>query len=54
MTIEQFNDEYLVSREGTNSEKWETKKDKRFNTDGLLPMWVADMEFRAPDEADTI
>ena len=50
MTIEQFNDEYLVSREGTNSEKWETKKDKRFNTDGLLPMWVADMEFKAPNE----
>ena len=50
MTIEEFNSKYLVNREGTNSQKWETKKDRRFLVDGLIPMWVADMEFRAPDE----
>lgn len=50
MTIEEFNNKYLVNREGTNSIKWATDKDQRFNTAGLLPMWVADMEFRAPDE----
>ncbi|WP_300369506.1 MalY/PatB family protein [Brachyspira sp.] len=49
MTIEEFNNKYLVNREGTNSIKWATDKDKRFNVDGLLPMWVADMEFRTPD-----
>ncbi|MBW5389383.1 MalY/PatB family protein [Brachyspira hampsonii] len=50
MTIEEFNSKYLVNRDGTNSEKWETEKDIRFKTAGLLPMWVADMEFKAPDE----
>lgn len=50
MTIEEFNNRYLVNREGTNSEKWETEKDKRFKTGGLIPMWVADMEFKSPDE----
>ena len=49
MTIEEFNSRYLVKRENTNSEKWETIKDKRFNENGLLPMWVADMEFKAPN-----
>ena len=38
MTIEEFNSRYLVKRENTNSEKWETIKDKRFNENGLLPM----------------
>lgn len=50
MTAEEFNSRYLVGRDGTNSEKWETGKDRRFQTDGLIPMWVADMEFKAPDE----
>lgn len=38
MTIEEFNSRYLVKRENTNSEKWETIKDKRFNENGLIPM----------------
>ena len=49
MTIEEFNSRYLVKRENTNSEKWETIRDKRFNESGLIPMWVADMEFKAPN-----
>ena len=33
----------LVSREGTNSSKWRKKSD-------VLPMWFADMDFKAaPD-----
>ena len=33
----------LVSREGTNSSKWRMKSD-------VLPMWVADMDFKAAPE----
>ena len=33
----------LVSREGTNSSKWRMKND-------VLPMWVADMDFKAAPE----
>ena len=33
----------LVSREGTNSSKWRMKGD-------VLPMWVADMDFKAAPE----
>ncbi|MEI0603000.1 MalY/PatB family protein [Brachyspira alvinipulli] len=50
MTVEEFCSKYTVNRENTNSEKWETIRDKRFNVSGLTPMWVADMEFKAPDE----
>ena len=50
MTIEEFNSRYLVNRDGTNANKWETLKDKRFKADNLIPMWVADMEFKAPDK----
>ncbi len=50
MEIEEFCQKYTVNRENTNSVKWGTGKDERFKTEGLIPMWVADMEFRAPDE----
>lgn len=50
MEIEEFCSKYTVSRENTNSVKWGTGKDERFKTEGLIPMWVADMEFRAPNE----
>lgn len=50
MEIEEFCSKYTVDRENTNSIKWGTGKDERFKTEGLIPMWVADMEFRAPDE----
>ncbi|MBA4536043.1 pyridoxal phosphate-dependent aminotransferase [Bacillus aquiflavi] len=36
-----------VDRFGTNSFKWEMTKEL-FGEDDLLPMWVADMDFRAP------
>ena len=50
MEIEEFCHKYTISRENTNSVKWDTGIEKRFKTEGLIPMWVADMEFRAPDE----
>ena len=50
MEIEEFCRKYTVNRENTNSVKWNTKEDEKFRTEGLIPMWVADMEFRAPDE----
>ena len=33
----------LISRDGTNSSKWRMKND-------VLPMWVADMDFKAAPE----
>ena len=50
MEIEEFCSKYTVNRKNTNSVKWGTGKDERFKTKGLIPMWVADMEFRAPNE----
>lgn len=50
MEIEEFCSKYTVNRKNTNSVKWGTGKDERFKTEGLIPMWVADMEFRAPNE----
>ena len=42
----EFNKEYgfdeIVTRRGTNSVKWDTPAD-----DGILPMWIADMDFKA-------
>lgn len=37
----------MIDRRGTDSLKWDMLK-KRFGEDDLLPMWVADMDFRAP------
>ncbi|MCY1714729.1 pyridoxal phosphate-dependent aminotransferase [Caproiciproducens galactitolivorans] len=40
--------DYTVERAGTNSTKWDGLK-SRFGRDGLLPLWVADMDFKAPE-----
>ncbi|WP_274653313.1 MalY/PatB family protein [Paenibacillus humicola] len=37
-----------VDMTGTGSAKWEMA-DQVFEAEGLLPMWVADMDFRGPD-----
>ncbi|MBI2957891.1 MAG: pyridoxal phosphate-dependent aminotransferase [Chloroflexi bacterium] len=37
----------VIDRRGTGSVKWDLV-DARFGTDGALPMWVADMDFRSP------
>ena len=45
-----YNFDEIVQRRGTNSYKWDTAKE-----DGILPMWVADMDFRtAPPIIDAM
>ncbi|MFC0562066.1 MalY/PatB family protein [Halalkalibacter alkalisediminis] len=44
---ERFNE--VIERRGTDSLKWDMTK-QRFGGENLLPMWVADMDFRAPQE----
>ena len=48
MNKQQFLDTYVVERTGTNSMKWDGLQEKFGETD-LLPMWIADMEFRTAD-----
>ena len=38
---------YYVDRLGTDSLKWDGQKGV-FGEEGLLPLWVADMDFRVP------
>ena len=37
-----------IERLGTDCEKWDGLK-KRFGSDGMLPLWVADMDFPSPE-----
>lgn len=39
----------VINRKGTHSLKWDALE-KRYGSDELLPMWVADMDFQAPQE----
>lgn len=39
----------IISRKNTGSEKWD-HCDKIFGGENLLPLWVADMDFRTPPE----
>ena len=47
MTGNRYNFDELVNRKGTGSMKWDNLK-KQFGSDDLLPLWVADMDFRVP------
>ena len=38
----------IINRENTNSLKWDYRK-QRFGSDDIIPMWVADMDFKSPD-----
>lgn len=49
MTAEEFCKQYGVERHGTNCLKWDAL-DVRFGDPNLISMWVADMEFRAPEQ----
>ena len=49
MTAEEFCKKYGVERRGTNSLKWDAL-DVRFGDPDLLSMWVADMEFKTPEQ----
>lgn len=42
-----YNFDELIERRGTDSVKWDGVK-KSWGRDDLLPMWVADMDFRTP------
>ena len=48
MDTKAFVEKYLTDRRGTDSSKWDQLKEKFGRTD-LLPLWIADMEFRTCD-----
>jgi cystathionine beta-lyase len=43
-----YNFDELISREGTMSVKYDLRK-RIFGNQGVIPMWVADMDFKTPD-----
>lgn len=45
MDKQEFLDQYLVDRRGTNSMKWDTLK-QTYGTSDLISMWIADTEFK--------
>ncbi len=49
--IEAFCHRYGVARKNTSSLKWDALQE-RFGDVSLLPMWVADMEFKIPESAE--
>lgn len=44
-----FYDKYYVDRHQTDSLKWDGVTE-HFGSEGLLPLWVADMDFKIPEE----
>ena len=44
----QYNFDEVIDRKNTNAVKLERCK-ALFGTDDVLPLWVADMDFRTPD-----
>ena len=45
-----WNFDEIINRQGTSSIKWDSEfMEKAFGTGDLLPLWVADMDFKAPD-----
>ena len=43
-----YNFDEIINREGTESVKYDLR-DKIFGKSDVIPMWVADMDFRTPD-----
>ncbi|WP_297088816.1 PatB family C-S lyase [uncultured Draconibacterium sp.] len=43
-----YNFDEIISREGTNSLKYDARE-KFFGDSNVLPLWVADMDFKTPD-----
>ncbi|MDR2125348.1 MAG: cystathionine beta-lyase, partial [Prevotellaceae bacterium] len=43
-----YNFDEIVDRKNTNCEKWDNCTE-RFGRNDLLPLWVADMDFKTPD-----
>lgn len=46
--MKKYNFDEIVSRKGTNSLKYDAV-DRFFKSDDVLPLWVADMDFKTPD-----
>lgn len=46
--MKQYNFDEIIDRKGTNCVKLDGMKEN-FGSDDLLPLWVADMDFRTPD-----
>ncbi|MCB2220631.1 MAG: PatB family C-S lyase [Bacteroidetes bacterium] len=44
----QYNFDEIIDRKGTSCVKWDIR-DIYFGDDSVLPMWVADMDFKTPD-----
>lgn len=44
----EYNFDEIIERRGTDCFKWDAPA-KQYGRDDLLPMWVADMDFRSPD-----
>ena len=53
MNQKEFEEKYSIERINTNSVKWDGLK-KKFGEDNLLSMWVADMDFKVPQEVINI
>lgn len=47
-SMKKYDFDEIIPREGTNCIKYDAR-DWIFNTNDVLPLWVADMDFRAPD-----
>jgi cystathionine beta-lyase len=43
-----YNFDEFINRENTACEKWDSRREI-FGTNDVIPMWVADMDFRTPD-----
>jgi cysteine-S-conjugate beta-lyase len=43
-----YNFDTVINRRGTGSAKWD-RAEQLFNVKGILPMWVADMDFKSPE-----
>ena len=46
--MRQYDFDEIIKRSGTDCFKWDAPA-KEYGRDDLLPMWVADMDFRSPD-----
>ena len=46
--MKKYNFDEIVKREGTNSLKYDACE-RFFNSNDVLPLWVADMDFKTPD-----
>ena len=50
MDYEEFTKKYYIDRKNTKSTKWDNMLN-RFGRDDMVPMWIADTDFSAPEEA---